>query len=91
MPLMIATFAATIAALTIVSLKQKINLFQPVILAWDLGITAAFSGLILYIRTLDAHGVTLFSSSLSNGLILFIFIAIVLEHYIKKLPSLTIL
>jgi spore maturation protein SpmA len=84
MPLMIATFAATIAALTIVSLKQKINLFQPVILAWVLGITAAFSGLILYIRTLDAHGVTLFSSSLSNGLILFIFIAIVLGALYKK-------
>ncbi|MCO5292218.1 MAG: spore maturation protein [Chitinophagaceae bacterium] len=83
-PLMIATFAATIAALTIVSLKQKINLFQPVILAWVLGITAAFSGLILYIRTLDAHGVTLFSSSLSNGLILFIFIAIVLGALYKK-------
>jgi len=83
-PLMIATFAATIAALTIVSLKQKINLFQPVILAWVLGITAAFSGLILYIRTLDAHGVTLFSSSLSNGLILFIFIAIVLGALYKR-------
>src|SRR4029078_8491255 len=32
-PCMIATFAATIAAMFIVSLKQKINVFQPVILA----------------------------------------------------------
>lgn len=83
-PLMIATFAATIAALTIVSIKQRINLFQPVILGWVLGITTLFSGLILYIRTLDAKGVTLFSSSLSNGLILLIFILIILGAIYKK-------
>lgn len=83
-PCMIATFAATIAALAIVSLKQKINLFQPVILAWVLGITAAFTALILYVRTLDAKGVTLFSSSLSNGLILLIFILIILGAIYKK-------
>ena len=33
-PCMIATFAATMAAMSIVSFKQKINIFQPVILAW---------------------------------------------------------
>src|SRR6187397_317531 len=37
-PCMIATFVATIAALLIVSFKQKINLLQPVILTWILGI-----------------------------------------------------
>src|SRR5436189_284452 len=36
-PCMIVTFAATLAALCVVSFRQKINLFQPVILAWILG------------------------------------------------------
>ncbi len=83
-PLMMATFAATIAALTVVSIKQKINLFQPVILGWILGITLLFSGIVLYVRTLDAKGVTLFSSSLSNGLILLIFLAIILGAIYKR-------
>ena len=36
-PCMVATFAATMAAMLIVSFKQKINLLQPVILGWLLG------------------------------------------------------
>lgn len=83
-PCMIATFAATIAALVVVSIKQGIKVLQPVILAWVLGITALFTTLILYVRTLDAKGVTLFSSSLSNGLILLIFILIILGAIYKK-------
>src|SRR5471032_1152352 len=38
-PCMIATFAATVVALTVVSVKQKINLFQPAILLWIGGIS----------------------------------------------------
>ena len=34
LPCMIATFLATMAAMIIVSFKQKINLLQPVILAY---------------------------------------------------------
>src|SRR6187551_146147 len=38
-PCMIATFVATIAAMLIVSFRQKINIFQPVILGWIGGIS----------------------------------------------------
>ncbi len=41
-PCMIATFAATMAAMLIVSFRQKINIFQPVILIWVLSIAAVF-------------------------------------------------
>ncbi len=37
-PCMIVTFVATVVALTVVAIKQKINLFQPVILLWIGGI-----------------------------------------------------
>lgn len=83
-PCMIATFAATMAAILIVSYKQKINLLQPTIILWILGITSAISALILYVRTLDLKGVQLFSSSLSNGIILLLFVAIVLGGLYKK-------
>ncbi len=85
-PCMIATFAATIAAMTIVSIRQRIRLFQPVILFWVLGITAAIMAIILYIRTMDAKGVQLFSTSLSNGIILLIFLLILAGAVYKKTP-----
>lgn len=85
-PCMIATFAATIAAMTIVSIRQRIRLFQPVILLWVLGITGAIMAIILYIRTMDAKGVQLFSTSLSNGIILLIFLLILAGGVYKKTP-----
>lgn len=84
-PCMIATFIATMAAMFIVSFKQKINIFQPVILAWIGGLSAVIALLVIYISTLSFTGVQSFSSILSNGLILFIFIAIVLGALYKKI------
>lgn len=84
-PCMIATFAATIAAMLIVSFKQKINVFQPVILSWVLGISAIIAALVVYIKSLDADAVQRFSGALSSGLILLIFILIVLAGLYKKI------
>jgi spore maturation protein SpmA/spore maturation protein SpmB len=84
-PCMIATFVATIAAMLIVSFKQKINVFKPVILAWVGGLSAIIALLVLYIRRLDADGVQVFSGNLSSGLILLIFILIVLGGVYKKI------
>ncbi|MBX2930635.1 MAG: spore maturation protein [Chitinophagaceae bacterium] len=83
-PCMIATFAATMAAMLIVSFKQKINVLQPIILMWVLGISAVIAALVLYIKTLSKEGVDVFSGLLSNGLILLIFLLIVLGGLYKK-------
>lgn len=85
-PCMIATFAATIVAMLLVAYRQRIRIFQSVILLWVLGITAVFSAIIIYIRTLDAEGVQLFSTSLSNGIILLIFLLIIIGAIYKKAP-----
>src|SRR5690606_30865184 len=84
-PCMIATFAATIAALLIVSYRQRIRIFQPVILAWILGITLIITALMIYIKTLNARDVQIFSSNLSNGIILLIFFLIVLGGFYKRI------
>lgn len=84
-PCMIATFAATIAAMLMVSIRQRIRVFQPVILFWILGITAIISALVFYIKTLDAKGIQLFSTSLSNGIILLIFLLIIAGGIYKKI------
>lgn len=85
LPCLIATFVATMAAMMIVAFKQKINLFQPVILAWILGISTVIAGLIWYLNQLDKGAMEGFSSMLSNGLILLIFFVIVLGALYKKI------
>ena len=52
---------------------------------WVLGISAVIALLIVYLHSLNADGVQLFSSALSNGLILLIFIMIVLGGIYKKI------
>ncbi len=84
-PCMIATFIATMAAMFIVSFKQKINIFQPVILAWVGGLSALIAALVLYINTLNKDAMDGFSGLLSNGIILLIFLLIVLGALYKKI------
>lgn len=83
-PCMIATFVATIAAMLIVSFKQKINVFQTTILLWVGSIAAIISLLMVYLKSLDADSLQFFSGALSNGLILLIFLMIILGGIYKK-------
>jgi spore maturation protein SpmA len=83
-PCMIATFVATIAAMLIVSFKQRINIFQPVILAWIGGLSAIIAALAVYLKSLSADSMQLFSGSLSNGIILAIFLLIIIGALYKK-------
>lgn len=82
---MIATFAATLAAMIIVSIYQKINLLQPVLLAYVGGISVLVGLLVWYLTGLSKENLDIFSQVLSNGLILFIFLAIVLGALYKKI------
>jgi spore maturation protein SpmA len=84
-PCMIATFFATIASMMIVGFKQKINLFQPIILTWVLGISSVIALLVVYIRSLNSDAIQFFSSSLSSGLILLIFLLIIVGALYKKI------
>jgi spore maturation protein SpmA len=84
-PCMITTFVATMAAMLIVSFKQKINIFQPVILMWVLGISAVISIMVIYLKSLDFTGVQTFSGVLSNGIILFLFFFIILGALYRKI------
>ena len=83
-PCMIATFVATITAMCIVAWRQRIRLFQAVILFWVLGITLIIAALIFYIQSLNASGVQVFSTTLSNAIILAIFLLIVIGAAYKK-------
>ncbi len=85
LPCMLATFMATMAALIIVSFKQKINLFQPVVLAWIGGLSILIASLVLYLTTLNKEGMEQFSGIFSNAFLLLIFLLIVMGGWYKKI------
>ncbi|HEY4967256.1 MAG TPA: nucleoside recognition domain-containing protein [Puia sp.] len=82
-PCMIATFAATVVALTVVAIKQKINLFQPVILLWVGGISIAI-GLLVYFLRVHSSYIDPFSKVFSNGLILLLFIVFIIGGMVRR-------
>ncbi len=84
-PCLITTFVGTLAALMIVSIKQKINLFQKAILAWVLSIAVVLTLLVVYVHSLNKDAMNLFSSALGTGILLFIILAIVVGGMYKKI------
>lgn len=85
LPCMIATFVATMAAMIIVSFRQKIRLFQPIIIAWIGGISLLISLLVFGLYRMSEIEMKNFSGMLSNGLILLIIVTIVGGAWYKKI------
>lgn len=85
LPTMLATFCATIAAMIVVAIKQRINLFQPVILAYIGGISVLIGGMVLFLVKLTKEELDSVSKLISNGLILLIFFVIILGGMYKKI------
>ncbi|MDR1055285.1 MAG: hypothetical protein LBL90_05575 [Prevotellaceae bacterium] len=86
-PILIATFCSTLAGLIVVSVKQKINLFNKTVLAWLGGITAFIVGLIIYFRTLDKEQIETVSKISSNLILLIIIIGFLAGALIKRVNA----
>ena len=85
-PCIVATFVATLAGLIIVSIKQKINLFDKVVLAWLLGITGFIAALIWYFTEyLNKAQISGFSAVFSNIIYLGIPVIFILGGVRKKI------
>ena len=82
-PTLLATYFATLAGLIIVSIYQKINLFDKVILAYVGTLTAGILALIWYLTTMTQEEIGVFSSVTSN-LILFSTIIIFILLALRK-------
>jgi spore maturation protein SpmA len=65
-PILIATFCASLVGLVTVAIYQKINLLNKVVLAYLGGMTAMIIGIIWYFTSLDPADVEVQSSLLSN-------------------------
>jgi len=83
-PCMIATFVGTIVGMTVVAIRQRINLFNRVVIAWVGGVSLVIAALIFYLRT-HPDRIDSFSKVVSNGLILLLFIAFIIGGLVKKI------
>jgi len=85
-PCIVATYVATVAGLIVVSIKQKINLFDRVVLSWLLGISA-FLGLLIWYFTefLNKTQISTFSGVFSNMIYIAIPVIFILGGLRKKI------
>jgi spore maturation protein SpmA len=84
-PILIATYVATLTALVAVALRQRINLLDRVVLGWVGGLTAAIGGLVWYMSAhLTRAEIEVFSKVTANVTLLGIIVAILVGAMLRR-------
>jgi spore maturation protein SpmA len=83
-PIMLATFFSTLAGLIAVSIYQRINLFDKVILLYLSGITLFMTGVIVYFSLIPQEQIAEVSNVASTFIIFAVIISFVVLAMIKK-------
>jgi len=84
LPILLATSCSTIAGLVAVSIYQRINLLQPVIILFFLGFFSVVALLFTYLLSLDKAAMQSFSLVLSNGIIFSVIVIFILLATFKR-------
>ena len=85
-PCLIATYVATAVGMIAVAIKQRINLFNTVVIGWLGGITAFIVGLIWYLtHYLSKSEIEVFSKVTSNLVLLLIIVGFIVAALRKKI------
>jgi spore maturation protein SpmA len=85
LPLLLATFFSTLVGIIVVSIVQKINLFDRVIFAYLGTIVLALAGLIYYFSTISQERVSLISTVISNVLLFSVIVSFIASAFLKKI------
>src|SRR5690606_28487426 len=83
-PILIATYAATLVAMISVAVVQRINLFDKVIIAYLGGLTAIIAGIIYYFSTLPKEQIANVSTFAANFILFTIIILFIVLALVKK-------
>jgi spore maturation protein SpmA len=85
-PLLVATFAATLVGVLVTAAVQRLRLRDPVVLAYLGGMTALVAGLVLYLLSLDRETMERQSSLLSNCVIFSVVLAFLALAVRRRVP-----
>ena len=84
-PTLIATYVATVVSMVAVAIKQRINMFDRVILGWLGGLTSFIVGLVLYMTYfLTKEEIELFSKVVSNLILFSIIVGFIVAALRKR-------
>ncbi len=86
-PILIATYASTLAGLVAVSVVQRINLLEPVVLAYLGGLSALVAGLVAYFATLGTEQMQAQSALISSVLLFSLVVLFVGGAALKKVNA----
>jgi len=83
-PILLATFCASLTGMISVAVIQKINLFDKIIIAYLGGLTAIVAGIIYYFSTLPREQITTISTLAANFILIAIILAFIILAAIRK-------
>jgi spore maturation protein SpmA len=83
-PILISTFCSLMTGLISVSIIQKINLFDKVVMAYLGGLTAIIAGIIIYFTQLPKEQISIVSTFLANFILISIIVLFIVLAFIKK-------
>jgi spore maturation protein SpmA len=84
-PILLATFASTLTGIISVSLFQRINLFNKIVLLYLGGFTLIVASIIWYFSTIQQEQVTIISSVASNLILFGIIFSFIVLGVIKRI------
>lgn len=85
LPILIATFFSSLAALILVSFYQKINLFQRTILAYIGAMILIIGGTLFYFNTLSQDEISVISRVVGNLILFSIFVSFIALAVFRKI------
>ena len=84
-PLMISTMMATLGGLLFVCIKQKINLFDKVLLGFIGSLILIIVGIVFWVKSLPQEKISVYSALIGNCLLFCILIVFLLSGFRKKI------
>jgi spore maturation protein SpmB len=84
-PLLISTTMATLAGLLFVCIKQKINLFDKVLLGFIGGAILIMAAIVYWVQSLPQEKISVYSSLVANCLLFSILISFIISGFRKKI------
>lgn len=85
MPILLATFIATLVGLIALCIKQKIRLLDPVLLSWIGGMALIIGGIVFFFSQLDEQQVQKYSGFIANLLLFTVIISFIAAGLRKRI------
>jgi len=87
LPILITTYFATLAALVGVALVQRINLLDPVLLGWLVGVTALVSAIVWGFSTMPREQVQVISNTVANVTLIAVICSFLIMALVRKVNA----